>query len=189
MLKQEARAIYRKKRDEITTLQKVKWDDLLLIQFQKLPLPPITSVLSFVPIDGKNEVDTFLITDYLQFKNPGMQVAYPKTDLQQQTMHAIALEEETVFEENEYKIAEPVNGPVLDAATLDVVLVPMLIFDESGNRIGYGKGFYDRFLKDCSSDCIKVGLCYFDAIDRIEDTTEYDVPLDYCITPNKVYVF
>lgn len=189
MLKQQARAIYRKKRDELTPSQKLKMDDLLLIQFQKLSLPPLQTILSFVPMEGKNEVDTFIITDFLSFRNPGLQIAYPKTNLQENSMHAIMVTEETIFEENEYKIAEPVNGEVIDASMIDVVLVPLLVADEKGNRVGYGKGFYDRFLKGCRKDCIKIGVGYFDAIDTIEDANEFDVPLNYSITPQTIYVF
>jgi len=69
------------------------------------------------------------------------------------------------------------------------VLVPLLSFDKKGFRVGYGKGFYDRFLMQCKSDCIKIGLSYFDPIDVIDDADEFDVPLDFCITPQKVYVF
>ena len=62
-------------------------------------------------------------------------------------------------------------------------------FDEKGFRIGYGKGFYDKYLADCSIDCLKVGFCYFEPVDSIEDSKEFDVPLNLCITPQNVYVF
>jgi 5-formyltetrahydrofolate cyclo-ligase len=67
--------------------------------------------------------------------------------------------------------------------------VPLLAFDEKGFRVGYGKGFYDRFLKQCKDGGIKIGLSYFNPIDTIEDAGEFDVPLNFCITPQKVYVF
>jgi 5-formyltetrahydrofolate cyclo-ligase len=69
------------------------------------------------------------------------------------------------------------------------VLVPLLAFDESGYRVGYGKGFYDRFLQQCRKDVLTVGFSYFDAIDKIEDTHQFDVPLNYCITPHRIYEF
>ena len=70
-----------------------------------------------------------------------------------------------------------------------MVLVPLLAFDSKGYRVGYGKGFYDRFLKQCRNDCVKIGLSYFEPIDAINDAGEFDVPLDFCITPQKAYVF
>jgi 5-formyltetrahydrofolate cyclo-ligase len=104
-------------------------------------------------------------------------------------MQAVITNDETDFVANEYGIPEPVTGQVLDAQLLDAVMVPMLAFDKQGNRVGYGKGFYDRFLQSCRADCIKIGLCYFDAIEIIEDAGNFDVPLNYCITPQKIYVF
>ncbi len=189
MLKSEVRKLFRKKRDELTASQKLKLDDLVLIQFQKLALPPLSSVLSFMPLDDKAEINTFIITDYLSFQNPGLQIGYPKTNLADCSMQALAVSEATEFELNAYNIPEPVEGSMMEPGQLDLVLIPMLAFDQKGNRVGYGKGFYDRFLKDCDPACIKVGLCYFEPIDVIEDANNYDVPLNYCITPQTVYVF
>jgi 5-formyltetrahydrofolate cyclo-ligase len=70
-----------------------------------------------------------------------------------------------------------------------MVIVPMLAFDRQGNRVGYGKGYYDSFLKQCRPDCIKVGVCYFEPIAQIDDAGDFDVPLNFCITPQQVYVF
>lgn len=189
MLKKEARKLFREKRNGITDTQKIKWDDLLLIQFQQLPLPFLSIVLSFYPIEDKKEVNTFLLTDYLLFKYPDLQLAYPKTDLSSSTMQAYRCHEETVFEKNQYHIYEPQYCEIISPQLLDMVLVPMLAFDRQGNRIGYGKGYYDSFLKQCRPDCIKVGVCYFEPIAPIADATDFDVPLNFCITPQQVYVF
>lgn len=167
----------------------MKWDDLLLIQFQTLQLPFIEYVLSFYPIEENNETDTLLITDYLHFKNLDLKICYPKTNLQQCTMQAIMCNADSIFEANAYNIPEPLDSDAAEPSLIDMVIIPMLAFDEQGNRVGYGKGFYDRFLTQCRSDCLKVGLSYFDAIDSVEDANEFDVPLDLCITPQRIYVF
>lgn len=189
MLKKDLRKLYRSKRAELSYQQRLKLDDLLLIQFQQLPLPFLQTVLSFYPIEEKGEINTFIITDYLKFTNPGLQVAYPKTSLADCTMRAIATDDETSFEENEWAIPEPVGNAILQPGEIDAVLVPMLAFDEAGHRVGYGKGFYDRFLQSCRADCITIGLCYFDPVPQIEDAGNYDVTLNYCITPQRAYVF
>ena len=189
MLKKDARKIYREQRKAVRSNDKVKWDDLLLIQFQTLPLPFLSTVLSFYPMEENNEPDTFVIVRYLQFKNPGINIAYPKTNLLDHSMQAIVCAEDATFEENDFYVPEPVGGESIDPQTIDLVLVPLLAFDKKGYRVGYGKGFYDRFLLQCKHDCIKIGLSYFDPLDIIEDADEFDVPLDFCITPQKVYVF
>ena len=84
---------------------------------------------------------------------------------------------------------EPAGGKPVSEDQIDVVIVPLLVFDEKGNRVGYGKGFYDRFLSRCREDVIKIGLSFFDAEKRIDDTDEFDIPLTYCITPGKIYEF
>jgi 5-formyltetrahydrofolate cyclo-ligase len=62
-------------------------------------------------------------------------------------------------------------------------------FDKKGYRVGYGRGFYDRFLSRCRKDCIKVGFSYFEPVDEIEDVCSLDVKLNYCITHEKFYIF
>lgn len=70
-----------------------------------------------------------------------------------------------------------------------MVLIPLLAFDKKGYRVGYGKGFYDRFLADCRPDVVKVGLSVFEPIDEIADLNEFDIKMDFCITPNRVWQF
>ncbi len=189
MFKKEARKIYRQQRDSLSASDKMKYDDLILIQFQTVDIPFLTSVLSFYPIEGKAEINTFSITDYLHFINPALQICYPKTDMQTHSMHAIVCYADTVFIANEYNIPEPVGEKIIDPENLDLILVPMLAFDIKGNRVGYGKGFYDRFLKQCKDDCLKIGLSYFEPVENIDDASDFDVTLDFCITPKQVYVF
>ena len=71
----------------------------------------------------------------------------------------------------------------------DFVFVPMLAFDMNGYRVGYGKGFYDRFLKYCKDSCVFIGLNIFDKQIKIDDIEESDIPLDFCVTPKKIIKF
>jgi 5-formyltetrahydrofolate cyclo-ligase len=189
MFKKDARAYFRQRRDAVSATDKMKWDDLLLIQFQSLQLPFVDYVLSFYPIEQNNEVNTFLITDYLHFKNLNLHICYPRTNVKDLTMEAVVCSADSIFEANEYNIPEPLDQTVTDPENLDIVIIPMLAFDLAGNRVGYGKGFYDRYLKDCREDCIKIGFSYFEPLDSIDDANEFDVPLDFCITPQRAYVF
>ena len=189
MLKKQARNTFKKKRDAITQADKMKWDDLLLIQLQSIELPYLDYLMNFYPIEQNNEVNTLLIADFLHFRNLGLRICYPKTSLRDNTMQAIFCSADSIFEANACNIPEPLDTETADPALMDLVIVPLLAFDENGHRVGYGKGYYDRFLKDCRDDCLKVGFSYFEALDSIDDANEFDVPLDLCITPQRIYVF
>lgn len=189
MMKKEIRKEYLQKRISLTGLEKSKLDDLLLIQFQTVPLPFLHTLFSYWPIEENKEPDVHLIRDYLEFRNPGLSIAYPRIDASDDLMKAIDSDKKTSFKINSFKIHEPENGYEIEAAAIDLVLVPLLAFDKNGSRTGYGKGYYDKFLSGIRKDCIKVGFSYFEPVDKIVDTHEFDVPLSYCITPQTVYVF
>ena len=189
MLKKDARKLYREKRNALSAGQRSKMDDLMLIRFQAIELPAPVNVLSYWPLESNNEPNTFLFTDYLSFQFPAIQMCYPTVDEESGIIIALAVDDDSTFKANYYDIMEPIDGLMMDPLHLDIVFVPLLIFDQRGYRVGYGKGFYDKFLSNCRSDCLKVGLCYFEPIDTIDDCHEFDVPLDLCITPQKPYVF
>ena len=189
MRKQEARKTYNQKRTEISYGDKLKWDDLILINFQTIETPFLGTVFSFYPMEERNEVNAFLITDFLHFRNPSLQICYPKMAVNEPNMEAVACKADTVFEANAINILEPLENEIIAPEDIDLVLVPMLVCDTKGNRVGYGKGYYDRYLSRCKPSCIKVGLSYFEPIDRVEDADEFDVALNFCITPQKAYVF
>jgi 5-formyltetrahydrofolate cyclo-ligase len=189
MQKKEARIFYKEKRKNIAAPQRRKWDDLILIQFQKLSLPSLECVLSFLPIETQQEVATTGITRYLQFLHPSLQMAYPVSDFTTDTMNAMIVNDETEFALNAYNIPEPQNGFFVAPSEIDLILVPLLCFDKSGYRVGYGKGFYDKFFMNVKKSAIKIGLSYFEPIEKIEDCDSFDIKLNYCITPQKIYEF
>jgi 5-formyltetrahydrofolate cyclo-ligase len=86
-------------------------------------------------------------------------------------------------------IPEPVQGELIPDEQIDLVFVPLLAFDKKGNRVGYGKGFYDRFLAQCRPNTQKMGLSFFCPIDEISDVDPWDVKLDSCICPDKIWTF
>ena len=146
-------------------------------------------LLSYWPLEQQAEVNTFLMTDYLQFRMPGLQIAYPIANFDDHAMKIMLTNKETDFKKNRYGIAEPVNGIEIAATDIDMIFVPLLVFDENGYRIGYGKGFYDRFLPGCRQDSIKVGFSYFEPVTAIDGISQFDVPLTTGITPGDIYEF
>lgn len=188
MFKKDIRQQFREKRKALAFPEKNKLDDLLLIRFQSAELPFIQTLLSFWPIEKNGEPNAHLFTDWLAFLNPELVVAYPVTDFDKNEMRAIVPADEP-FVENRFGLYEPAGGELVPANHLDMILVPLLAFDREGFRVGYGKGFYDRFLANCREDCFLVGFSYFEPVLSIGDKDEFDVPLNLCITPQDVYVF
>lgn len=144
----------------------------------------------FLPIRKHNEVDTFSILNYFKLEHPKLKIVVPRTDFTNLSITNILYDHEyTILGRNKYDIPEPIHGKMIRPELIDVVFVPLLAFDLKGNRAGYGKGFYDRFLSGCRSDVEKIGLSFFDPIEEISDVNEFDIPLDLCITPGKTWIF
>lgn len=189
MIKAELRKIYLDKRKAITASEKNKWEDLILIQFQKLGLSIPEKLLTYSPLEHTNEYDPYLVEEYGAFKNPELQLIYPKIKEDFTTLHCIETSEDTNFEINKWGIAEPVSGNEIAITNIKMLFIPLLCFDEKGFRVGYGKGFYDRLLAGASKDIIKIGFSFFDPVSKIEDVDAFDIPLDYCLTPERFYKF
>ena len=189
MLKKEARKLYRDKRQALSEAERMKMDDLMLIRFQGADIPFLHSLLSYWPIDENNEPNTHLFTEFLRFRNPELKICYPVSDFATGVMQAVATDIDTTFTKKELNLFEPDNDETIPAEELDIIFVPLLAFDEEGYRVGYGKGFYDKYLVHCSPHCIKVGFSYFEPFTRLDDRNQFDVPLDLCITPQNLYVF
>lgn len=141
----------------------------------------------FLTIEELKEIDTEFILQILHGKDK--EIVVSKSDFLTRKMTHYLLTDNTKFQKNEYNIPEPIDGLEVPVAKIDVVFVPLLAFDTKGNRVGYGKGFYDTFLSECKPETIKIGLSFFEAEDKIEDVFENDVVLDYCVTPTSIYKF
>lgn len=189
MNKAELRLIYKEKRKAISLQEATKWDDLILINFQKIKLPFIQCVHTYLASGKLMEIDTSIIIRYLKFTNPALKVAVPKIDLSLNAMANYRFDEKMKMNTNAYGITEPEEGEIIYPGEIDLVLVPLLAFDKTGFRVGYGKGFYDKFLSECKRDVIKIGLSYFEPVEEIIDLNEFDIPLNYCITPNDIFEF
>jgi 5-formyltetrahydrofolate cyclo-ligase len=189
MTKKELRHIYKQKRNAISLQEKVKLDDLLLIRFQQLYFEEANILFTYWPKANAQEPNTHLFSGYLRHMVPSLKMAYPVTNLSNSTMHAVYIDEETVYHTNAYGLTEPKSGDTVKPEDIDIVFVPLLVCDKNGHRVGFGKGFYDRYLIQCRDNSIKIGFSYFEPVEKINDQDVFDVPLDYCITPERVYEF
>lgn len=189
MTKAEIRKLFRKERAALTLAQMDKLDDLILVNFQKIPLHNLHYVHSYIPSPALKEPDSSLILRFLEFRFPHLQIVAPRIDPAALTMSHHLLGKEDVLTPNKFGIHEPATGAPVRPEDLDLVLVPMLAFDRLGNRVGFGKGYYDRFLSTCRKDVIKIGLSFFDPVAAIDDVDPFDVPLSYCCTPYNLYTW
>lgn len=141
----------------------------------------------FLPIELQKEINTYLLWE--RARNVGATVAIPKSNFDTMEMRHYLFEHTDQLEINDKGIPEPKKGKIIAADRFDIVFVPLLAADKQGNRVGYGKGFYDRFLRKCSPSCQFVGLHYFDLEDKIEDVLPTDIRLNAIVTPEKVIRF
>lgn len=187
MLKKDLRKEIFEKRQHLTDHQIDKFNDLILVHFQQIPLEHIGLIHSYISSDLLKEPDTSLILRYLRFRFPHVNIASPKIEPGSVSMINYLIHDHSEFKKNKHGIDEPIGGETVGPEDIDLILVPLVGFDERGYRAGYGKGYYDRFIARCRPDIIKIGLSFFDPIDEIGDINSYDIPLDYCCTPFKLY--
>lgn len=189
MLKSEARAIYLAKRKSISFEEKELLDHAILNEFKKIDLTTVKCIHLYLPIIAQNECNTYPIIEYIQKNHPQINIALPKANFENGHMEALLFNIGTPLVKNNLGIAEPIDGEIIDPKAIDMIICPLLAFDLKGNRVGYGKGFYDRFLKQCKADVIKLGISYFEPVESISDFNEFDLPLSSCITPTQNYFF
>lgn len=185
MTKSELRTFYKSKRNEISS-EKVNELSLQILEHLKsMPIWENSNFHIFIPILNQNEINTLPIIDYLfQF---GKNVIVPK--VQGDKMLSCLIDKNTAFESGKFNVPEPKYYQLFDPKEIDVIIMPMLICDQKGNRIGYGGGFYDRFLQECRNDVIKIGLNFFEPIQKMDEIYESDVPLNYCVTGDEIVSF
>jgi 5-formyltetrahydrofolate cyclo-ligase len=187
MTKKEARIKYKKLREALS-LEQVEEKSLAIAnQLLELNLWEKTYFHLFLTIEEQKELDTAFILQILHGKNK--EIVVSKTHFETATMTHFLLTDNTKIKKNQYNIPEPVDGIEVPVSKIEVVFVPLLAYDFMGNRVGYGKGFYDKFLADCKPETLKIGLSFFEPEAIFEEVLETDVRMDYCITPQGVHSF
>lgn len=187
MQKNELRKKFKALRSRLTSEEIEEKSLLIANQSLKLPIWNYDYFHLFLSITENKEVNTEYLLHVLQGKDK--HVILPKTDFSKGGMKGFLLTDQTVIKKNAWNIPEPVEGIEINNDQLEVVFLPLLAYDKKGNRIGYGKGFYDRFLAECRPDVLKIGLSFFEPVDSIIETYEDDIPLDFCVTPLNIHHF
>lgn len=189
MTKERLRKIYLDKRKNLSSAEVASLSlQLYHLFFSSFDLSFTKVIHTYLPIIKNNEPDTWIILDRIRREFPHVRISLPKVS-PAGTLENFYFEGLHQLQENHWGIQEPRQGTPTPAEKIDMVLVPLLTFDISGNRVGYGKGFYDKFLKTCRKDCQKIGLSFSAPVDKIADIDPFDVPLTSCITPTEVFSF
>ena len=189
MNKQVLRDLYLEKRLTLIQTEYEKRNQLLLqhgITFLK-DHSQLRKCHIFMTIKDKKEADTLPIIQWLQ-SSSDHQVYVPKISGRNSLSHYELLHE-TELRKNKWGILEPVDSNTIDPSELNLVFLPLISFDLKGQRIGYGAGYYDRFLMSINKNCVKVGLSITPPLDNIDYSEKHDIPLDFCISHSGLYTF
>lgn len=186
MTKKELREKYFAKRealsqDEVLTLS-AKISENFISQFKP---DKQQKAHVFISIAERKEFDTSIMIEY--FFTNGIRVFVPK--IHNQKLISIEIFPDTVWEISNWGIKEPVSNEDSGETNFDFVVTPLLYCDHHGNRVGYGKGFYDGLFHTLSPNVLKIGVGFFSPNEVVDDVWEHDIPLDYLVTPTSVLSF
>lgn len=187
MTKTELRQTYKSLRKRLTEDEVEDFSLKIANQLLTLPIWNYEFYHTFLSITEHKEFNTDYLLNILSGKDKHIVIS--KSDFSTLQMTHYLLTDSTIIKKNKWNIPEPINGIPIDSKQIDVVFVPLLAFDQTGHRVGYGKGFYDTFLASCKPETIKIGLSFFEANEKITDVIENDITLDYCVTPQHIYSF
>ena len=190
MTKAELRRHFRQRRRAVSDGEVTALNQALTARFfAEIHLAAVRFLHAFLTAERLREVDTFPLLNRLHDEFPQIQLVVPKTDFAASELTHVTWQPGEPLFPNAYGLPEPTGGKEVSPGELDLILVPLLAFDRRGQRVGYGGGFYDRFLDQCRPDALKLGLSWFDPVDEITDATTHDVPLDACLTPTFFHRF
>ncbi|UII21937.1 5-formyltetrahydrofolate cyclo-ligase [Fulvivirga ligni] len=185
--KNTLRKVYLQKRLALSSTEFEKRNKLLVQNFSLfLKDHQFEAAHSFLSIVDKNEVDTLSLISVM--KDQGVSKVAISKSLPQGELEHYWYDDDLILQTSKWGIPEPEQGKLADIYELDMVLVPLISFDRSGHRIGYGKGYYDRFLSKIP-EVLKVGVSLGPPLDQIPFSGTHDIPLNICITPFSVYYF
>ncbi|WP_346320684.1 5-formyltetrahydrofolate cyclo-ligase [Chitinophaga sp. YIM B06452] len=190
LFKKDIRKDYLAKRLALGEEEWLSLNTALMEHCRELKLGMPSYVHLFLPIAAKKEVDTYPLAEWLKQQYPGIQLVLSRSYLATGSMQHFRWDDATRLVHNSYGIPEPESGELVAPLDIDVVFVPMLAFDKTGQRVGYGKGMYDAFLQQCRPGVKAIGLSLFSPLpEPIADAYRGDVPMDAVVTPDGVFYF
>lgn len=190
MNKSELRKIHLAERKKISPDERKEKSRLIAERFFRFfDLNKIKYLHCFLPIEKFYEVDTRIILEKIWREFPQITTLAPRVNFQTQEIENLRFALGIELLENRFQIHEPAHDEIVAPTKIDLILVPLLCFDRQGYRVGYGKGFYDKLLSRCRANILKIGLSFFPPVEKISDVHDFDVKLDFCITPESIVNF
>ncbi len=190
MKKSQLRKIYLERRKNLNSAETDQLSKTIAdLFFDNFDLNTVQFLHCFIPIEKFKEINTQLIVNKILKDHQQIQILAPRVNFQSGEIENIKFTAETELKRNIWQIKEPVNSEKIETVEIDMFLIPLLCFDKKGFRVGYGKGFYDKLLRNSRSKSLKIGLSYFEATENITDVESFDVRLDFCVTPEKIWKF
>ncbi len=187
MKKEKLRSVYLAKRKELNKQEVEKKSNLIFDIIENNFILKNKKISLFLTIEKLNEINTFSFLK--KVLTTCKLIATPRSDFKLNELIHVKFKSLDQLKTSEFGIPESEDGEIIQPEDFDIVFVPLLTIDKSGNRVGYGKGFYDRFLSKCKPECIFIGIYIFEEIEEIEDVNCDDIKLNYCITPTKIITF
>lgn len=176
--KTEIRKIIKKRREALDPVEKMKLDKKIFKQIKtNNAFNKARTILLYMP--HKNEVD---LIEFLKENIHKKNLVFPRVNKTKLTLHSVTSFDD--FEVGSFAIIEPKSTiQQINPENIDLAVIPGIVFDKNGNRIGYGKGFYDQLAKQLK--CKKIGLAYdFQIVDKIPFES-HDIPVDLIVTETK----
>ena len=135
-------------------------------------------------ISFRDELDTKKLNQYLLERE--LNLALPAIDFQTKEINFFMYQKDTELIENKFSILEPKNKDKVIFPK--IILIPLLGYSKSGFRLGYGGGYYDKYLsKNCVGDVKKVGIAFsFQEVEEIP-VEDHDERLDWILTEKHLY--
>lgn len=183
--KHDLRQLFCNKRSKLSSQELSEASIRIFDQIKAAKLIEGNMVMLYMSSQNHKELPTdamFSLSDHYN-------VCVPKVINKNGSMEAVVWSKDMPASTNEWGIKEPLSDTYITPEKIDTVVVPLMCFDKAGHRVGFGKGYYDRFLERCSKEVKTIGLSYFEPVDKITDVETTDIPLDVVITPKNIYRF
>lgn len=177
----DLRQLFRNKRSKLSAQELSEASIQILEQIRTDKLIEGNLIMLYMSSQNHQELPTetlFSLSDHYR-------VCVPKVINKNGVMEAVLWDKNMTVNTNEWGIKQPLSEAYISPENIDTVVVPLLCFDTAGHRVGFGKGYYDKFLERCSKEVKTVGLSYFEPIDIITDVETTERAFKYCSNTKK----